>query len=91
MSTAITEPKDELHHRVAPVDTHQSGVQINSDLMNDAVDGENREHSMGMWEAAKSHPWACFWAFTMSFTIVSLLPRISDLGWWMSILGKGEQ
>lgn len=81
MSTAIPEPKDELTHRVAPVDTHQSGVLINSDLMNDAVDGENREHSMGMWEAAKSHPWACFWAFTMSFTIVSLLSRVSHLRW----------
>jgi len=39
----------------------------------DAYDGENREHAQGTWEAFKSHPWACFWAFLMCFTIVSLL------------------
>ncbi|KAK5060119.1 hypothetical protein LTR84_010003 [Exophiala bonariae] len=70
MSTAIGEPKEELHQRVAQVDTNHSDVLINADLMNDAVDGENREHEMRIWEAVKSHPWACFWAFVMSFTIV---------------------
>jgi SP family general alpha glucoside:H+ symporter-like MFS transporter len=40
--------------------------------MNDALNGENREHEMGVWAAVKKHPWACFWAFTMCFTIVSL-------------------
>ncbi|KAF7714748.1 MFS-type Sugar/inositol transporter [Penicillium ucsense] len=39
-------------------------------LIDDAVDAENREHEMGAWEAAKSHPWACLWAFVMCFTIV---------------------
>jgi SP family general alpha glucoside:H+ symporter-like MFS transporter len=43
----------------------------NPELMNDAFDGENREHEMTLWQAAKAHPWACFWAFTMCFTIVS--------------------
>jgi SP family general alpha glucoside:H+ symporter-like MFS transporter len=40
--------------------------------MNDAIQGENDEHAMGMWAAVKTHPWACLWAFTMCFTIVSL-------------------
>lgn len=42
-----------------------------ADLLNDAFEGENKEHEMGVWEAAKKHPWACLWAFTMCFTIVS--------------------
>ncbi|GLI77006.1 hypothetical protein PoHVEF18_005288 [Penicillium ochrochloron] len=41
-----------------------------ADLLNDAFAGENKEHEMGAWEAAKKHPWACLWAFTMCFTIV---------------------
>ncbi|KAJ3496121.1 hypothetical protein NLG97_g2889 [Lecanicillium saksenae] len=45
-------------------------VLTKPDLMHDALDGEKREHEMGLWEAAKSHPWACFWAFIMCFTIV---------------------
>jgi len=48
-------------------------VLVNEDLMNDAIDGENEEHAMGIWTAVKTHPWACLWAFTMCFTIVSLL------------------
>lgn len=47
-----------------------------SDLMGDAFDGENREHEMGVWEAAKSHPWACLWAFVMCFTIVCFSPSL---------------
>lgn len=53
------------------VEIGHSGVVINPDLMNDAVDGENREHEEGLWAAVKSHPWACLWAFIMCFTIVS--------------------
>lgn len=45
-------------------------VLVNADLMNDAVDGENLEHSQGIIAAIKSHPWACLWAFVMCFTIV---------------------
>lgn len=44
-----------------------------ADLLNDAFEGENKEHEMGVWEAAKKHPWACLWAFTMCFTIVSYI------------------
>ncbi|KAJ5591657.1 uncharacterized protein N7459_002026 [Penicillium hispanicum] len=58
--------KGELH----PVDVQHDEVLANPDLMNDAFEGENREHEMGVWEAVKTHPWACLWAFTMCFTIV---------------------
>lgn len=40
------------------------------DALASAYDGENREHSMGVWEAVKLHPMACFWAFLFCFTIV---------------------
>lgn len=62
---------DEVHGEKAAVE--QAEVLVKSDLMNDAFDGENREHDMTTWEAMKSHPWACLWAFTMCFTIVSFL------------------
>ncbi|KAF7315460.1 Maltose permease [Mycena indigotica] len=39
-------------------------------LLNDAFDGENHEHQETVWQAAKSHPMACLWAFIMCFTIV---------------------
>ena len=60
---------DDLHGEKAAIE--QSEVLVNTDLMNDAFDGENREHQMSTWAAIKSHPWACLWAFTMCFTIVS--------------------
>ncbi|KAI3394008.1 hypothetical protein diail_3325 [Diaporthe ilicicola] len=47
-----------------------SDVLVNPDLMNDAFEGEAREHELGTWDAAKMYPWACFWAFIMCFTIV---------------------
>lgn len=52
------------------VDIHDE-VLVNDILMNDAIDGENDEHAMGMWQAVKTYPWACLWAFTFCFTIVS--------------------
>lgn len=55
------EPADLLHSEVLDSDL----------LMNDAIDGENKEHQMGLWAAVKAYPWACLWAFTMCFTIVS--------------------
>lgn len=42
-----------------------------SDLKADAIMAENAEHNMGVWEAVKAYPMASFWAFVMSFTIVS--------------------
>ncbi|CAM1508689.1 Fc.00g055370.m01.CDS01 [Cosmosporella sp. VM-42] len=68
-SGVIESKEDELRQRTQ-VDILHSEVLANRDLMSDAFDGENREHEMGMWAAAKSHPWACLWAFLMCFTIV---------------------
>jgi SP family general alpha glucoside:H+ symporter-like MFS transporter len=68
----------EKDEHVAHVDVQHSEVLVNQDLMNDALDGENREHQMGVWDAVKKHPWACFWAFTMCFTIVSLLSTLRN-------------
>lgn len=67
-ATGVTEEKG--GQRQGSVVEH-SEVLVNRDLMNDAYDGENREHQMRTWEAVKTHPWACLWAFIMCFTIVS--------------------
>jgi SP family general alpha glucoside:H+ symporter-like MFS transporter len=69
MSSDTSEVKGELKED-GRVDVHHAEILANQDLMNDAFDGENREHEMGLWAAVKAHPWACFWAFTMCFTIV---------------------
>lgn len=47
-----------------------SEVLVDKELMTNAFDGENREHEETVWQAVKSHPMACFWAFIMCFTIV---------------------
>lgn len=67
MSSPVLKSKEELGQ--ANVD--HAEVLANPELMNDAFDAEQREHEQGTWAAAKSHPWACFWAFVMCFTIVS--------------------
>lgn len=40
------------------------------ETLSHAYEAENREHEMGLWEAFRTYPWACFWAFLMCFTIV---------------------
>lgn len=42
-----------------------------ADYKADAIEAENAEHNMGVLEAVKAYPMASFWAFIMSFTIVS--------------------
>ncbi|KAM0517041.1 hypothetical protein ACHAPE_005153 [Trichoderma viride] len=64
------EKHDDLHLDAAHIDVPEAEVLGNKDLISDAIDGENQEHDMGVWEAVKTHPWACLWAFTMCFTIV---------------------
>ena len=44
-----------------------------ADYKADAVEAENSEHNMGVLEAVRAYPMASFWAFVMSFTIVSCL------------------
>ena len=51
---------------------HHAEILENKDLMTDAQNAEAREHEMGLWEAVKDHPMACFWAFVFCFTIVSV-------------------
>ena len=45
------------------------------DYKADAIEAENAEHNMTVLEAVRAYPMASFWAFVMSFTIVS----------WMSL------
>ena len=47
-----------------------------SEYKADAVEAENAEHNMGVLEAVRAYPMASFWAFIMSFTIVSCLPPL---------------
>ncbi|KAK8098804.1 uncharacterized protein PG998_012045 [Apiospora kogelbergensis] len=68
-ATEGKETKEGLHAE-HHVDILHDEVLASSDLMNDAFDGENYEHSQGLWQSVKSHPWACLWAFIMCFTIV---------------------
>lgn len=69
--SSSTASHDEKSASVEHVNRSNSEVLVDTDLMNDAYEGENREHAEGMWASVKAHPWACFWAFIMCFTIVS--------------------
>ncbi len=68
-STPLDSPTDREVEKVEVQQTEK--VLDDRDLLNDAFVGENREHEMGVWDAVRKHPWACLWAFTMCFTIVS--------------------
>ena len=70
--------KDVVERRGSAIDTRASVVLANNQLLADAYAGEDREHALGLWAAAKTHPKACCWAFIMCFTIVSLSPRTCD-------------
>ena len=43
------------------------------DLLEASYEAETREKEMGVLEAVKTHPWACFWATVFCFTIVSYI------------------
>jgi len=49
-----------------------------ADYKADAIEAENAEHNMTVLEAVRAYPMASFWAFVMSFTIVSCLMPDSD-------------
>jgi len=49
---------------------HHAEVLDDKELMTDAQNAEAREHEMGLLEAVRDHPMACFWAFVFCFTIV---------------------
>ncbi|KAF3401691.1 General alpha-glucoside permease [Penicillium rolfsii] len=70
-STSLDAASDHDVDKVEKVEIQQTEkILDDTNLLNDAFAGENKEHEMGVWEAAKKHPWACLWAFTMCFTIV---------------------
>ena len=58
-------------------DVYHSEVLVDKDLMNDAFQGENKEHEQSMWQAVKTHKMACFWAFVFCFTIVSTMQDLT--------------
>ena len=66
---------NEKSYAVHHVDSQPTDVLHSTELMEDAFEGENREHAEGMWASVKKHPMACLWAFTMCFTIVSIRLR----------------
>ncbi|KDN60971.1 hypothetical protein CSUB01_08806 [Colletotrichum sublineola] len=75
MSTGVVTGRDadqldEKRAGVCHVDAVNPKVLADADFMNDAFNGEDEEHKQGLWEAAKAHPKACFWAVTMCATIV---------------------
>lgn len=79
MASGTADNKQELQHREEAEEYNEKGVHhksdfLDPDILNDAYLGENREHQMGSWEAAKKHPMACLWAFIFCFTIVSYTP-----------------
>ena len=59
--------KIEIEHR------EESDVGYVDVATGGAFAAENAEHSMTVLEAARAYPMACFWAFIMSFCIVSML------------------
>lgn len=81
MNSSNVERKPELE-MVEDMERHDDGatqvgrddVIHNKELLEEAFAAENHEHSMTMWQAAKSYPAACIWAFIMAFTIASPLP-----------------
>ena len=69
-------PEVEATGGISPVD-HAYDLDEKAkiaDYKADAVEAENAEHKMGVLEAVRAYPMASFWAFVMSFTIVSCLP-----------------
>lgn len=84
-STGITTNMSQMNSDIAPqieaksyhdetIHVEQADDEIKADMIQfkaDAVEAENAEHSMTVLEAVKAYPMACFWAFVMSFTIVS--------------------
>jgi MFS transporter, SP family, general alpha glucoside:H+ symporter len=62
---------EDMKHAEEMIEKQDGSPVIQGQEFAEALDAENNEHSMSMWEAAKAYPMACFWAFIFSFTIVS--------------------
>ena len=86
-SPEIIEPEKEFHndkelyndvqHHEGEAERHGSHVYDLdekakvADYKADAIEAENAEHDMTVLGAVRAYPMASFWAFVMSFTIVS--------------------
>lgn len=49
---------------------HVGDLKTEANFRADAMEAENAESAMTVWEAAKAYPMACWWAFIMSSTII---------------------
>lgn len=70
MSPSINEKKMDTEFNAQGVVQHET--LDDKELLAASYEAETRENEMGVWEAVKMHPMACFWAFVFCFTIVSL-------------------
>jgi hypothetical protein len=57
---------------------HVGDVKTDANFRADAIEAENAEFAMTVPQAVKAYPMACFWAFVMSFTIVSRRDRVLE-------------
>lgn len=83
MASGNADTKREYQHQEQVEEFNEKGGHhksdfLDPDILNDAYLGENREHEMGSWEAAKKHPMACLWAFIFCFTIVRKTSSVRD-------------
>lgn len=69
MSSGINEKKFDPELNDQGVVQHET--LSDKELLQASYEAETRENEMGVWEAVKDHPMACFWAFVFCFTIVS--------------------
>lgn len=67
-----THPAQEIEH-----DAIYAEKAHVADFKAGAIEAENIEHSMTVMQAVKAYPMASFWAFVMSFCIVSYLVCLS--------------
>lgn len=70
MSGSINEKKFDPELNEQGVAHHET--LSDKELLQASYEAETRENEMGVWEAVKDHPMACFWAFIFCFTIVSV-------------------
>ncbi|KAJ4330296.1 hypothetical protein N0V87_010122 [Didymella glomerata] len=68
MSASINEKKFDPELNEQGVAHHET--LDDKDLLQASYEAETRENEMGVLEAVKDHPMACFWAFVFCFTIV---------------------
>ena len=68
--------EDEKHDTERNASVYSEQVKV-TDFKADAIEAENAEHNMTVLQAVRAYPMATFWAFIMSFMIVSCRSCIS--------------